>query len=273
MLSEIPHKAHICLDVCNDFVLPEDWGFENRINTNYHMAFIKSGKGSYILGNKTELMEKGKIVFVSSGYCHSRTLNPENLPHITLIRFSIIDNLLQEPVIPKTEPFSFSYIPKEPSKYYFLFDMLADRYENTTATHGNQFTSIILTHILFEIYNDLYINNKPAIIDKRLQKSISFMERNIEKSISINELAAIAGLSKNYYRMLFYKCYGTNPKEFFINMKIGHAAQLLSETDYSIKEIAEKMGYYDQYAFSKQFKAITGKAPSETKKNKYRDSY
>ena len=54
---------------------------------------------------------------------------------------------------------------------------------------------------------------------------------------------------------------GFSPIDYFIRLKIQVARKYLHETNEKINVIAHKLGYYDAFSFSKQFKKFTGLSP------------
>lgn len=72
----------------------------------------------------------------------------------------------------------------------------------------------------------------------------------------------MSGLSRNYFLKLFKETYKTTPKSYLIHFKIDQATRYLLETDMSIHELSEILGYENQFCFSKQYKAVTGTSPS-----------
>jgi AraC-like DNA-binding protein len=55
------------------------------------------------------------------------------------------------------------------------------------------------------------------------------------------------------------------PYQYYIQIKIYKAENLLEQQDLSVKEVAHKIGFEDQYYFSRLFKNKTGVSPSEWK--------
>lgn len=73
---------------------------------------------------------------------------------------------------------------------------------------------------------------------------------------------------KEHARKLFLTDYKVTPAKFLTNKRIELAKQLLSErknSKYSIKEISESCGFFDQLYFSRIFKKETGVAPKDYK--------
>lgn len=103
--------------------------------------------------------------------------------------------------------------------------------------------------------------------EDRIIETIAFMERHLDLSISLEELARRAGLSVPHYSKRFKERTNQSPTACFIQLKIRKACDLLYQTDMSIKEIAEQLGYEDPYYFSRIFKKVQGVSPSTHRKN------
>lgn len=262
MVKEIPRKSHVRCDLVNDFVLPSDWEFKHRINPNFHLAYVRNGEGRYILSDRPEPMERGKIICVSPGYRHDREFNANKRPHLSLIRFSLMRN---EPLRPADilRPFAFAHIPTDRTQFQTLFDRLSKLGGNGGAVQTLR--GILITQILLELQSDMESSVAAGTMDPRVERAIAYMKTYLHRQISIAELAREASLSRDYFRTLFRRQTGQNPHDYWIELKIQKAKELLMETDDKVKDIAYTLGYCDPFAFSKQFKAVTGRAPSEFK--------
>lgn len=262
MLDEYMNDYHIQINACNDFRLPIDWDFKNRVNPDFHLAYVRRGSGSYNYGldNYRDIMKTGKIYFFSTGYCHSRTLNKQDLPDMILMRFNMINNNTNEPIEVK-EPFGFS-IPDNHSILHNYLTALINNYHNPTKSYGKKIAMSILEQTLYELAENVMSLQTPRNIDKRLRKTVEYIQLNIHRHIPLDELCHIAGLSKNYFRKLFKAEYGLYPKAYMINMRLEQAERLLMKTEYTIKEISQLLGYSDPYSFSKQYKEKRGYPPS-----------
>jgi transcriptional regulator GlxA family with amidase domain len=94
------------------------------------------------------------------------------------------------------------------------------------------------------------------------------MKDNIYQFITLDELAKFNNLSKSQLNKIFNQKTNHSPINFFIQLKIQRACKYLDLTKLTIREISEKMGYNDQYYFSKIFKKIMGIPPSQYRKIK-----
>jgi AraC-like DNA-binding protein len=75
------------------------------------------------------------------------------------------------------------------------------------------------------------------------------------------QVAAELGLSYSTFRQGFRQRMGISPSAYRIRCRIEQAQVRLLESDASLGSIAEQLGYSDVYAFSRQFRAVTGQSP------------
>jgi two-component system response regulator YesN len=83
-----------------------------------------------------------------------------------------------------------------------------------------------------------------------------------KQSLSVRYLADKTKLNPAYLGMLFKKETGESIHQYIAKIRIRNAQNILSAGGYRVAEVAQQCGYCDTYHFYKQFKTITGKAPS-----------
>ena len=89
------------------------------------------------------------------------------------------------------------------------------------------------------------------------------MKQHLNQSLQLDSLASIATLSRSHYVELFKKRTGYAPIDYFIRLRMHHACQLMDTTDASVKEVADSLGYKDALYFSRLFKQINERTPTE----------
>ncbi len=80
---------------------------------------------------------------------------------------------------------------------------------------------------------------------------------------SVGSMAAEAGYGGDHFRVLFRAATGLSPRRFVTVERIQRARHLLRETGMNVGEVAAALGYADPFHFSRQFKAETGRSPSD----------
>ena len=90
---------------------------------------------------------------------------------------------------------------------------------------------------------------------KRINKAFDYIENNISKQISLEELADVANFSKYHFHRIFASYTGEPPAQFINRLRLEKAAMMLvmNKND-NISDIAEKTGFSDLSIFSRNFK-------------------
>lgn len=137
---------------------------------------------------------------------------------------------------------------------------------------GDEFSQINIQGYLHLLIAHLYKNHAHKIIDERalssyskkhiiLNNCIKYIYDNYNKNISLEEIAAIANVSKYHFCNMFKEHTGQTFKDYHNRLRIGKATELLHNTDISITEIAFLCGFNDSNYFTRKFRQITGKTP------------
>ncbi|TDF98347.1 AraC family transcriptional regulator [Paenibacillus piri] len=95
-----------------------------------------------------------------------------------------------------------------------------------------------------------------------LQKGRDYLEMHYAEGISVDKVAAYAGVERSHFSKTFQETYGLSPIAFIQQLKMNQAKQMMRDTDYSLTEIALSVGYPDLFSFSKAFKKHIGQSPT-----------
>ncbi len=108
------------------------------------------------------------------------------------------------------------------------------------------------------------LNTQRDTITEDIVKSVvQYLQINYAEYINFTQIASEYNFSASYLTKIFKDYTGTTPIKYLIDYRIMIAKQLLLDTDLTIKEIAEKAGFMDQFYFSKCFKNSCGITPSQ----------
>lgn len=92
---------------------------------------------------------------------------------------------------------------------------------------------------------------------------MKYIAEHYYDDISLSDLARVAHISVNYLSALFKKEVGTCFKTFLVQYRINKAIDVLNEKNIPLRDVAEIVGFNDYAHFSKMFKKVTGKTPSQ----------
>ncbi len=102
----------------------------------------------------------------------------------------------------------------------------------------------------------------------KVYDSLKYIEKNLDDSISLDDLAKKAHLSKYHYHRLFRKAVGESVTKYISKRRMERASEELVRTEQPIIDIALKYQYGSQEAFLRAFRRIYGLTPG-----KYRKTY
>lgn len=100
----------------------------------------------------------------------------------------------------------------------------------------------------------------------------SFIHSNYNKDISLQYVAKAMSYSDAYFCKFFKDNFNVNFTTYVTNIRIKEAKKLLKDPKINIKDIGTAVGYGDSNYFTKVFRRVTGKKPSEYRENKVREN-
>ena len=90
-----------------------------------------------------------------------------------------------------------------------------------------------------------------------------YIHEHVSERLSLNEVAAVFGISPNYLSQLFSKYNDTGFSEYINICKVNASKNLLENGQYKVYEVAEMMGFESAFYFSKVFKKVEGISPTD----------
>lgn len=95
-----------------------------------------------------------------------------------------------------------------------------------------------------------------------IRHAMTYIKNNLEKPLTLEEVAAEVHFSQYYFSKLFKKEVGMNFVNYLHVQRINQAKLLLVSTDHSIQSICKMVGFSQTSYFSKIFKELTDHSPS-----------
>ncbi|MCP1103058.1 two-component system response regulator YesN [Aequitasia blattaphilus] len=89
-----------------------------------------------------------------------------------------------------------------------------------------------------------------------------YLREHYMEAIDFSTVSINMGFSSAYLTKLFNRYIGESPLKYLTNIRINEAKHLLINTSLPIQKVGEKVGYPDQFHFSKTFRKLTGVNPT-----------
>lgn len=124
-------------------------------------------------------------------------------------------------------------------------------------------TKACLFHLLRE-YIRLSGQGNMIVCEKSnegLHSVLAYINENLRQPISNEELANLCHLHLTHFIRYFKEKVGQTPQRYITHKRIEFAKRLLEQTELSMTEITESVGFYDNSHFSRSFKQVYGISP------------
>jgi AraC family transcriptional regulator, arabinose operon regulatory protein len=103
--------------------------------------------------------------------------------------------------------------------------------------------------------------------DQRITLALQAMERSIEVTWRVRDLAALVGLSPSRFAHLFRQATGVSPARYLQALRMERAGQLLARTSIPVAEVIRLVGCPDPSHFARNFRKHFGEGPVEYRRS------
>ena len=244
---------------------------ERKVPINqYVFIYCTDGEGWYRIGSHTYTVVANQYFILPAGVPHAYGASESAPWTIYWIHFKgdMALYYAKDAVAPMDiRPGNRSRISDRIGLFEEMFTILKSGYSNENL----QYVSSLFHYFLGSLrYVQQYRDANGDRHDEAdvVEQAIHFMKENIEKKLSLGEIAQHIGYSPSHFSVLFNQRTGYPPLTYFNQLKIQKACQLLDFTDMKINQICYKIGIGDSYYFSRLFHKVMGMSPMKYKKMK-----
>lgn len=269
-----------------DYVrLNKNWNYQNVISPFHRIYLIDDGYGSLGNGDEALTLEKGFLYLIPSfTICDHRC--PESLGQF--YAHIIEENtdgqaLLAAKTIRKipSQPSDFEYFQRllqlNPDRGLRRSDNPRDYEKQLTLNSFQERNNFMPLSAYFEtkglimmLLSRFLVTGTPHAgvaqkIPAKILDAITYMQVNLHEPITVEMLAARAGLNANYFSRLFLRYTGMRPLAYLQVTRVERAQRLIVTAGLSLSEIAVETGFESLSYFSHVFRKVTGQSASRYK--------
>lgn len=124
----------------------------------------------------------------------------------------------------------------------------------------------IISRALLEIITENGISITSERHSPCVERAISYIGQNLSARLGVEEIAEYACVSKSTLTKHFRSELSTSVGGYIYDAVMYEAGRMLLDRDSSVLEVSERLGFYDQFYFSRRFKEKFGKSPREYRK-------
>lgn len=238
----------------------------------YILIYCVKGSGWYsVLGKRHEIKEQQYFI-IPQGEPHVYASNNDDPCTIYWVHFTgtmasfFGDNCYTPTNITTAKT---SRIADRNSIFEEIFLTLSDNYGIDNLRYASSLLYGFLASFKyikqFRNYNTL---NARLANNDIVSAAVRFMNENIEKQLTLSQIADYIGYSTSQFSLIFKIKTGHSPLNYFNMLKVQRACKFLETTDLKINQICSKVGIDDSYYFSRLFSKTIGISPKQYRKAK-----
>ncbi|MBD1379409.1 helix-turn-helix transcriptional regulator [Bacillus sp. IB182487] len=267
-LTSTLNKLTFSLMLAGYKACPPHWSRKGKKPKHHSLWFITKGNGEVVLNGKKDRLCPGKLIVFTPEMVCDKKVSGTNPLEFYFVRFSYAlafeekDRWHFKQSGDAAFPLNGVYTINNSSAVVLLLEQLNALSKRRGATISMQ-QKVVFQELLLTFIEDFHSQSISGDSKKAIEGTIEYMVNHYKNSITLPELANIAGLSVSHYSRLFKKYIGLSPIDYLTHLRIDRAKELLVLSDIRIKEVSQNVGYVDELYFSRTFKRIVGISPSQ----------
>lgn len=243
-----------------------DWLSIPHTHNCTELFYCVKGIGQFVFNDTTLPVGSNDLIIVNANTEHTEKSYPTNrLEYIVLgvsnINFDI-NNSQNKGWL------SLNFADKEDDIFSLLNELLHEL--NNKSRNYERIVSLLADIIIIKITRHAQILDGPLNkkdSNKECEKIKRYIDLNFHENISLDELANMVHLNKFYLTHRFTEVYDISPINYLFSVRIKESKYLLSQTNYSVGQISQILGFSSPSYFSQHFKKKVGLSPVGYKKS------
>ncbi len=248
----------------------------------FELNFIKNAKGvKRVIGDHMEDIDELELVLVGPNLQHTWRTHLCTSTNIQEVTIQFHKDLFGESLLSRNQLNMIRSLMEKAQRGILFSQETARQLSARLLNLGKKkgFDSILE---LMSILNDLSLSKDMVVLSnatfnnqevikynsRRIEKVMEYINKNYQKSISLQELAQLTNMAEAAFSRFFKNRSGLTFVETLTDIRLGHATRMLINSTQSISEIAYQCGFNNISNFNRIFKKKKGCSPKE-----FRESY
>ncbi|MBO5460279.1 MAG: helix-turn-helix transcriptional regulator [Ruminococcus sp.] len=258
---------------------PGDFHWHNY----FEITYVQSGRGKYFVNGQEYSVEEGAIIIFNNVEPHGWTLLDEDMRLLVMIfapefvaeKLSFFNAGYLKPFVERgsnfkncigsDEPVS-SELRKAIQEIYQEWQDRQEGYQLMIKADVLRILTMLIRRYQNDHISEKAINEKKKAM-KRLEKAMEYIDEHYCEKITLDEVAAVAYMSSNYFSSYFRKMMQISFSSYVTRLRILKAREVLKEGNCNVTEVALQCGFNNISNFYRMYKKHVGKSPREDNNN------
>ncbi|WP_240664142.1 AraC family transcriptional regulator [Paenibacillus sp. M-152] len=170
-------------------------------------------------------------------------------------------------LLERENPFQnqYAFAPHYPLPLYDKVKLLEQEWHKGSGL-GKLHVKALFHHFVFELLHQLDRQGIQPLKPDLVAQAVTYIREHFSRPITLESIAEDLECSTGHLSRLFKSKMHTSPIHYLGQIRANRAAELLMQTDATLQEIAERVGYPDAHSLSRSFKKYKGLSPIRFKK-------
>lgn len=227
---------------------------------NRQGLYCGSGEAEWIYRRKSHYAVPESVNLIEPGELHRNTKTPPPNPFSVLMVDPNVINAIASEAGMGSNPHFKRAVTHDPFLYRSFVELHALLEQESTLLHQQSAFVACVSALLRD-----YCENRPHAVPhpprRCLEHAREYLTEHFEKTITLDQLADIAGLSRYHFLRAFSKEFGLTPHAYQLQVRIEHVRRWL-ESGEAAAEAATCAGFADLSHLIRHFKSTVGLTPA-----------
>jgi AraC-like DNA-binding protein len=255
-------------------------GVDYSTHDSFELAAIKQGHASYsFTGGRSVLLNPGDMMIIRPRVSHRFAVEGRGACDIVVLRFKFADAAGREISEPSLHDFLSFLEGQNPADGEYLpvstglWSDVARQVNRILAEQrqqreGHEYMTRLLVLELFVLISramrsqwEIAVEPHGTRISEYMRNARRYIEENCGEELSLRQIAGYVYLSPSYFVRAFKEAWGQSPMHYLQQVRLAKAQEMLSCSDLSIRDVAQKAGFSDQRRMNELFMKSLGVSP------------
>ena len=247
---------------------------EIHYHNEYELIYVLEGNAKVRVADASYIASENHLILISNLEQHSvKQLTPVYRRYCVTLDVPTADSYLSHTrllSLLKNHPQGFSHVldiaPFQKQAVEIFSKMIA---YNTGDDYANDLIVSCVMELLALLckHNPHRFSVQHSAAEDKILAVQQYIDQNFKEQIKIDDLAKQFFISNCYLSHKFRELTGLSPKQYLMSVRLKNASVLLLNTDRSVSEISEAVGFSNHSNFIKSFKKIYRVLPKDFRQN------
>ena len=246
-----------------------DWHSVPHTHNHAELFYIVGGKGQFLIEDELYPVNTNHLVIINPNVTHTEvSLNAQPLEYIVLgiegVELSMTENSNGQFCI--LDHFESMDITSSLRNILREMEQKQPGYEDICQA----FMEILIIRLMRSTGLSVPAEPQNSVGNHQCAAVRRYIDHHFKESLTLDQLADEAHMNKYYLSHAFKQEYGISPINYMISRRLEESKYLLAETDLSMSQIAQLLGFSSLSYFSQVFRKTQGLSPMEYRQDNKR---